>query len=222
MMIEDKSPATPSSVPKWVRKLLIPMLIGGVVGFAASAALLELLESDLVGGLGKSATIAALVGMLYVVISLGIIVGVASPGLGARFLNVEDADELREQKRILNLSAAAMLLWGAALIALALAAPEGPLPKTAALVIGAAGLGLGTVISIPAYRLSDELMRAVNLEAGALAYGLVVLVVGLWAMLAHLGYASAPAPLDLLSLFYVLVLLASFIVIGRRGMLVPR
>lgn len=222
MMIEDKSPATPSGMPKWVRKLLIPMLIGAVAGFAASAALFELLESDLVGGLSESATIAALVGMLYAVISLGIIVGVASPRLGARFLNVEDADELREQKRILNFSGGAMLLWGVALMALALAAPEGPLPKTAALVIGVSGLALGTVLSIPAYRLSDELMRAVNLEAGALAYGLVVLVVGLWAMLAHLGYAGAPAPLDLLSLFYVLMLLASFIVIGRRGMLVPR
>ena len=41
-------------------------------------------------------------------------------------------------------------------------------------------------------------------------------------MLAHLGYTAAPAPLDLLSLFYVLVLVASFIIIGRRGMLAPR
>jgi hypothetical protein len=69
------------------------------------------------------------------------------------------------------------------------------------------------------YRHSDELMAAVNLEAGALSYGIVSLVVGMWAMLAHLGYAAAPAPLDLLSLLYVLVLLASFIAVGRRGML---
>lgn len=36
------------------------------------------------------------------------------------------------------------------------------------------------------------------------------------------GYAVPPAPLDLLTLFHVLVLLASFIATGRRGMLAPR
>jgi hypothetical protein len=209
-------------MPKWVRKLVIPSLTGGVVGFAASSALLEGLESELIGGLGQSETIAALVGMLYAVIGLGMMVGVASPGLGARFLNVEDADELREQKRILNLSAVAMLLWGAALMVLAMAAPGGPVPQAAALAIAAGGLAIGAVLSVAIYRASDELMRAVNLETGSLAYGLVVLVVGVWAMLAHLGYTAGPAPLDLLSLFYVLVLAASFIVIGRRGMLAPR
>jgi hypothetical protein len=65
-------------------------------------------------------------------------------------------------------------------------------------------------------------MRAISLEGGAVSFGLVVLVAGGWAMLAHLGYAARPAPLDLLSLFYVLLLLASFIAVGRRGMLAPR
>jgi hypothetical protein len=81
---------------------------------------------------------------------------------------------------------------------------------------------IGTLLSIPSYRLSDELMRAVNLEAGALSYGILLLVVGGWSMIAHLGFAPAPAPLDLLTLFFVVVLLASFIATGRRGMLTPR
>lgn len=62
-------------------------------------------------------------------------------------------------------------------------------------------------------------MLAVNLEAGAISYGLVFAVVGTWAIFAHLGFVVAPQPLDLLSLFYVLVLAASFIAVGRRGML---
>ena len=65
-------------------------------------------------------------------------------------------------------------------------------------------------------------MLAMNLEAGALSYGLVFVTVGGWAMGAHLGYVAGPEPLDLLTLFYVLVLLATFIVVGRRGMLMPR
>lgn len=218
MMIENNSAET----PLWVRKLLIPAAIGGVVGFAAAAGMMHFLESETVGGLGKSATVAALVGVIYAVIGLGMSMGVANPQLGARFLNVEDADELREQKRMLGLSGVAMLLWGVSLIALALAAPDGPLPAGVALAIGVGGLVAGSLLSVAVHRASDELMRAINLEAGALSYGLVMLIAGTWAMLAHLGYAAAPAPLDLLSLFYVLVLVASFITVGRRGMLAPR
>jgi len=217
-MIEDKSPG----LPRWVRKLVIPAGIGAVAGFAASAAMMHFLDSEAVGGLSESGTIAALIGVVYALIGAGMAVGVANPRLGARFLNVEDADELREQKRMLGLSGVAMFLWGVSLIVIAMAAPAGPVPAAVALVIGGGGIVAGSIISIAVHRACDELMRAINLEAGALSYGLVMLVAGTWAMLAHLGYTTGPAPLDLLSLFYALVLLASFIVVGRRGMLMPR
>jgi len=123
---------------------------------------------------------------------------------------------------VLLYSGLGMLLWGVALLALALAAPDGPLPQAAALVLGAGGLVVGSIMSALVYRACDELMLAVNLEAGALTFGLVLLVVGFWAMLAHLNYVAGPQPLDLLTLFYVLVLVASFIAIGRRGMLTIR
>lgn len=218
MMSEHETPAA----PRGVRKLLISGLFGGVAGFAASAALLRFVGSDAVGGLDKSATIAALVAVLYLVIGLMVALGTANPALGARILNVEDAEELREQHKVLSLSGVSMVLWGVALLALALAAPDGPLPQTIALAIAAGGLVVGTVLSMMVYRASDELMLAVNLEGGALSYGLVFVLVGGWAMLAHLGYVAPPAPLDLLSAFYVLVLAASFIAVGRRGMLTVR
>lgn len=215
MMIEHDSPRpTP-----WIRKGIVPALIGGVAGGGASFAIMRYIDSPAVGGLDTSATIAALVGVLYCVIAVGMLLGTASPGVGAKFLNVEDADELREQQRILLYSGTALLLWGAALVALAMAAPDGPVPQGLALVICAGGLLVGAIMSVMVYRASDELMLAVNLEAGAISYGLVFAVVGMWAMLAHLGLVGAPQPLDLLSLFYGLVLLASFIAVGRRGML---
>jgi len=223
MRPEEKSPAPPHrETPKWVKKQLIPTLLGGVVGFFAAMAALQFIDSSAVGGLGNSATIAALVGVLYIVIGLTVALGTANPKVGARFLNVEDADELREQKKMLMWSGGGMVLSGISLVALALAAPDGPVPQAAALVLGAGGMVISVVMSVVVYRQCDELMRAVNLEASAIGYALVLLVIGLWAMLAHLGYAAAPAPLDLLTLFHVLVLLASFIATGRRGMLTPR
>lgn len=218
MIMEDKSPQT----QRFIRKIILPALIGGVVGFAAASGVLSVMDSKTIGTFDESAVIAALVGSLYLVIGAGVWVGALRPKVGAHFLNVEDADELREQKKVLTLSGAAMALWGVSLVALALAAPAGVLPQAAALTIGAGGLVLGGVISVSVYRACDELMRAINLEAGAVSYGLVMLIAGGWAMLAHLGYAGAPKPLDLLSLLYVLVLVASFIVIGKRGMLAPR
>lgn len=209
---------TPRSI-SWLRKLVIPGLAGAVAGFAASYVLFSTIDAPLVGGLGTSETIAAVVGMLYGLIALAVLFGALNPQMGARFLNVEDADELREQRRALILSGVAMALWGAALIALALAAPDGPVPQQVALVIGIVGLAGGVVVAIRLNPLLDELMRAVNLETGALSYHLVLLLVGGWALLAHLGYVAGPQPIDLLSSFYVLVLLASFVVVGKRGMI---
>lgn len=217
MMIEDKSPGP----ARGVRTFLFRMAIGGVVGYCAATAMLHFLDGP-VGGLDKSGTIAALVAVFYAVMGLGVALGAASPKVGARFLNVEDADELREQKKVFTLSGASVLLWGIGLLALALAAPVGPLPQGVALAVSAGGLLIGTWLYVPAYRASDELMRAITLEAGSGCASLMFLIAGGWAVLAHLGFAAGPAPLDLLSLFYVLALLSSFIVVGRRGMLAPR
>jgi hypothetical protein len=216
------SSAIPSSGNRLIRKIIIPALVGGVVGFAASAGMMRFVDSDAVGGLDKSATIAALVGVLYAVIGFGILIGTARPGMGARFLNVEDADELREQQRTLLHSGTAMLVWGIALAVLALAAPDGPVPQTLALGVAATGMAIGVGMSVLVQRECDELMRAVNLEGAAITNALLFVVLGTWAMLAHLGHVAAPAPLDLLTLFYVLLLLASFIAVGRRGMLTIR
>ena len=52
------------------------------------------------------------------------------------------------------------------------------------------------VLGIAVWRLSDELERTLSHEAATLAFYLILLLGGGWAMLAHLGFAPAPAPLD--------------------------
>ena len=59
-------------------------------------------------------------------------------------------------------------------------------------------------------------------ETGNVAYYLILLVGGGWAILAHLDFAPPPAPLDWLTMLFGLALVASFVASGRRGMLVPR
>lgn len=219
-MTSDTTP--PRAPAKW-RKLLFQLtgglIFGGLVGYGAGYWAGDYAEMRGLEELPLSVEIAGMVAVIYILMSALVLAGSISPAVGAKILNVEDAEEVREMQTQFVTSGVAMLLWGLALLGLALAAPVGPLAPPVALAISAGGLLIGLVCAFKGYRDADELMLATQLEAGAITYGLVLVVVGGWAIGAHLGYASAPAPLDLLSAFYVLVLAASFIAVGRRGML---
>lgn len=205
-----------------MRKTVIAALSGAVIGFVATLGLLELIETGVLGELDASREIAALVGLLYLAIALAVAAGLVSPRLGARFLNLEDADELREQKSMLSYSALGTAALGVVLLLLALAAPAGPVPQVPALAGSVALFALAWWMGARQRRHTDELMNAVSNEASTLAFYFSTMLAGGWAMLAHLGYATGPQPLDLLTIFAAMLLLAAFVVTARRGMLVMR
>jgi energy-converting hydrogenase Eha subunit E len=76
-----------------------------------------------------------------------------------------------------------------------------------------------TVLLIAAWGLSDELGRTLSHETGNMAFYLILVLGSGWAMLAHLGFVAAPAPLDWVTLFAVLMFAASFIAAGRGKLL---
>lgn len=216
---------TPRPAFKW-RKLLVQLTFGlaagGLVGYGAGHLVGNYVEVRGLEDLPLSVEIAGLVAVTYIFVSALVLAGSLRPSIGAKILNVEDADEVREMQAQFVTSGLAMLLWGVALLGLALAAPVGPLAPPVALVIGAGGLLIGLWFAFKAYRAADELMLAMNLEASAITYMLVLALLGGWGMLAHLGYIAAPQPLDILTGCYVLALAATFIAVGRRGMLTIR
>lgn len=202
-----------------LRRLALPLAVGGISGFVASMAFLKLTGMSSGDGLGASRDIAGLVGVIYILVGLVVALGAAKPGVGAKLLNVEDADELREGRRMLSLSAVGMAALGAVLILLALAGPVGPLAP--ALSVGGAVLllALATWVSVISQRLTDEMQRDLSRDAIAAAFNLMLLIGGGWALLAHTGYMAAPAPLDWLTMFAVSVLLGTFWQAGRRGLM---
>jgi hypothetical protein len=218
MMSEAKEPQGTS--PKF--KLVIQLIIGAFAGMVTSAGVLFWMEGTIDTGLSLSNEIAAVVGALYALIAVGVFIGAMSPALGEKYLNVEDADEIRDQRTMLLFSVVAMATFGGALILLAIAGPGGPISGEAALATAVALIAAGSWCGWKSYKASDELMLAVNVEGSALSFMLIFLVLGGWAAAAHTGVSVAPAPIDLLTLFYVISLLASFIAIGRRGMIVVR
>jgi hypothetical protein len=218
MTSEFEPPRPPFKWRKLLLQLVVGLICGALFGYGVGHFLGDYAKARGLEHVPLSVEIAGLIAVIYILIAAIVLAGSSAPSLGSQILNVEDADEVREMQSQFVTSGIAMLLWGCALLALALAEPVGPLAAQVALTIGAAGLIIGTWFAVKAYRHCDELMLAMNLEAGAITYGLVLVTLGSWAMLAHLDYAPAPTPLDILSACYALVMVASFIAIGRRGL----
>ncbi len=216
--------AAPTSGAK-TRKTLIRMAIGAIAGASVTYALLAIVDRSGFD-MDDPARLAALgAGIVFALMGLMVGLGTLAPRSGAHLLNVEDADELREQRRPLSRGSVVMLLIGGAMIALALAAVGGEagiLTREAAAiavvvaVVGVAGL------SIAGRGENDELVQAVGTEAAAGAMYAVLTLFGLWAALAHLGYVAWIEPLGLLAALLDIQLGAAFWVSGRRGLLRPR
>ncbi|RJY09026.1 hypothetical protein [Aurantiacibacter aquimixticola] len=202
-----------------LKKTLFAITMGGITGFFGAMLVKEALDSGKFASVGASVEIASLVGMIYLITGLFVGLGSLAPNAGAKVLNVEDADELREQRAMLLYSSVGMFAAGLALILVALAEAGGPVtPGLALLVYGVLAV-VAIFTSVKSWKQQDELMRAVGRETASLSYYLMLLVGGTWALLAHLAYLPAAQPLDWLTMFWSLFLLATFIVVGRRGML---
>jgi hypothetical protein len=206
-----------------VRKFVSRMLLGVVVG-AGSAALFigfgrrYLPLDDLAG------TAAATFGLVYVVIAVSLLLGLAAPRAGAHFLNVEDAEEIRDHRPMLGYSGASMALCGVLLLiaAMAEALLAGGVSR-AALAIAAGSCLIGAIVlGVRSAAFQDELMRQVSYEACALTLYATMLIYGAWAVLAQIGLVEWMSPLALLASLAIIQLLAAFWVVGRRGMLKPR
>ena len=203
---------------KW-QKFGVPTIAGGVAGFFGAMGVMKLADGGSLGDFDGSRETALLMAMLYFITGLSVMIGAFSPAFGARFLNVEDADELREQRAMLTYSSASMVALATALGLAALAAPIGPIPAN--IVVG----GFAILLAIAWFtgkqqaKHMDELMKAVSNETAAMSFYLLVVIGGTWSLLAHTEMVAGPKPLDWLTLFAGLMLVAAFWVCGKRGML---
>lgn len=203
------------------RKLAIQLIAGAVVGAAMGAALsLTLPELERTAGAGAFALAA--VGLLYLAMGLFVGLGLLFPGIGAKVLNVADQDDLADQRAILIGSAVSCTVLGAALMLLAFSGPQGLVPGALAVSALAFALVLLAAVTVLQWRLYDELLRGVSLEASAIMAGLLMPGLSLWAGLIHIGHAAAFDPLGLIALLMGAMLLATFIAAGRRGLLLPQ
>jgi hypothetical protein len=173
------------------------------------------------GAMGASEWAAAGVGLTIIVVACSGTIVLVNAHTGERFmdLDADAADDLRDRGRLILCSLVWMVASGLLLVGLSLAGPSGPLSPAAALAGALVLAAITSVMGIATWRLSDELGRTLAHEAGNTAFYLIQVVGGGWAMLAHLRFVPAPAPLDWLTMFTVLMFAASFIAAGRRNLL---
>jgi len=168
---------------------------------------------------GASEWIAAVMGATLVVIAVlgGLATASVHTGLGL----VDDemaAEDMRERGRLIFFSFTWIACYGLLLIGLGLAG-AGVLAPAAALAGALVLVVILALLTTAAWRLQDELGRTLSHETGNMAFYLIFVIGGGWAILAHLGFAPAPAPLDWVTMVTVLLFAASFIVLGRRKLL---
>lgn len=203
---------------KW-NKIVLPMLVGGVVGFLATRFGIKLGLDPLLAKVGIGAFALAAVGFIYALMGILVGIGVAMPGLGARFLNVSGREDLEDQRAMLTGSAVGCTALGAGTILFALAGPAGPVPGGLGLSAFIFSVILISAISILQWRLYDELWRMLYLESATYGWLLTAAAFVVWGGAAHTGHAVMPDAAGLLAMILGLFLLGCFVAIGRRGML---
>lgn len=207
------------------RKVLLQLVLGMICGAAGMAAGLWLFEGQSGEKVGPVVAVAIGTALVFGLMGLLVGLGALAPGFGARTLNVEDREELEEQRSALLIGAVSFFL--VAVIVGVLAAADRPdVPgfvgsSAAALVAVVATLVL-IAWSIIHRNKGDEMMRAAAKDAGATTTNLIFLVFGSWAGAAHLGLTPMFEPLLFVAGYFALYLLAVFIAVGRRGLLKPR
>lgn len=197
-------------------KLLFKLAVGAALGFFAGFGFESLVDIE---RLASDQVMVSFVGLSYSVMGLIVGFGVIAPKWGARILNVQDTDDIRDQRRILAGSAFCAFILGAALTALAMAGPGGILSPLASFGGLVAALAIQIVISIRDWKLYDEMYRALTRDAGNLSFLVIGGVLMIWSSAAWVGLVAGPTPLGLIALVSGGFLVAMFVVAARRGLM---
>ena len=202
------------------KKLAFSLVVGAIGGFIATFGLMQLVASGLFGEIDASRKVAAFVGSMYALCGVLVGFGALSPQMGASYLNL-NVEDLQDQAAVMRNSAIGCAAFGLILTLLAFAAPVGPIEPGIVLAAIAGLMGLSVFTSLRSLKLVDELNVSIARETAAAAFYLMLIVGGGWSIFAHLGFVTALAPLDWLSLFAVMLFAGAFWANGRRGLLLP-
>jgi hypothetical protein len=207
------------NVPFNRRNFIAFVLLSGltIVVFLSFRALLA--DTVSLEAIGVSAWVALLFGLVLTAVALIGLLTTAAVHARLPLVQPGHAELLVEQGRVLPYSLVVIGAMGLTLVLLSLAAPGGPLAPGVALAGVAVLIAVQAGLTLAIWPRIDELSQTLSRETGNAAYYLIVMLGGGWAILALLDLVPAPPPLEGLTLLTAILLAASLIAAGRRGLL---
>ncbi|WP_162627628.1 hypothetical protein [Erythrobacter sp. KY5] len=212
------NPEEPKKKRSYWYSLAAWVLSGAVAGYIGADLITGGANGEMID-INISQIVAILIGFILVLCTVIVGVGFTFPKAGIAMKMFEDIEEWEDERSMMGLSAFGGGAWGGALIVLALAEPLGLLGSPVLLAVMGVLL-IGFVYS--SWRLLreyDELWQGVNAETCTYGMYLMLLIGGTWSVVAHLGFISALAPLDWISLLTATCLVGAILATRKRGML---
>ena len=203
-------------------KTLRVALLGAAAGFLGMMGLMSVVDTRMLGAVDGSQVAALSVALVFLLTCALVGFGLIAPDTGAKFLNAEDAGELREQRAMLTYSLLGMSASAVILIVAALSGPGAIVAATPAVIIVAVAFAMLVWSNMRAHAHSDELMRETSKASGATAFYLTGAIGGGWELLARLDLVAGPQSLDWITMLSSFMLLAVYIEAGRRGIMTMR
>ena len=213
------NPSVKPSLHRPLRKMLISALLGAIAGFFGVTLLFRWTDAPTVGG---SSMILSGVGIAYLAMALFVGIGTLMPKAGSKVLNVEDSDELVENRQSLLGSSLANGVLGVMMIVLANSGTGGTVPVSIAVGTVIVALAVAGFLIVKTWKYQDELMRQVSLEAGSIAGAMVIATLLVWGAFSMNGMGPAIEAKSMIALVMGMTLLGAFVAPGARGMLTPR
>ncbi|MFN5783937.1 MAG: hypothetical protein ACK442_12850 [Novosphingobium sp.] len=201
-------------------KMALQAVIGGVAGFAS---IHFAMQSSMMDGVVEEPGALALAAVALVYLLMGLFVGLGSlnAGIGAKVLNVADAEEVEDQRAVLLGSAAVFIALGGSALLVVIAAVNGAVPPRLAAASQTTARFVAGAITLLQWRRYDELTRTVSAESSSISLAVLGIVLIGWALLAEFGSGVSLDPLGVMALLPATTLGSTFIAAGRRGMLSP-
>ena len=204
---------------KLPRKFIISALIGGIAGYYGADLFFDRMDLAVYS---DTHLILGAVGLAYLAMGLIVGIGTMAPQTGAKLLNVEDREELLDQKPSLLGGALVYIVMGVMMIVLANSGESRPVPSSIALIVVAIAIIVAFGVTWASWQHYDELMRQISHEASSFGFTLVIVAVLIWGAMAMNGMAPEFDAPSIIALVMGMLLLGAFMAAGRRGLLNPR
>ena len=216
MSLPSDTPILPRKKP--LAKTVRGAVLGAVAGGGAMAILIPLLEGNDFEKLPGDVVLAVGVAAVCMLMAVFVGIGAAVPSVGEKWLNVDDADELREERQQLLGATIMMAAISSALFALILHAlgRVGAMPAAVVVVLSVA---IVTAAHFATRNAVDEMARSLSREGTALGGSLIFCLFGGWAILAQFGWAAMFTPLGFVAGSLALYLAGVFWLVARRGLM---